>query len=75
MVTEDSPVVQEQDAPLVRVEHVSKIIKNRANEITILNDLSFVIPNGSLFAVNGPSGHRGRRADREPEFTDSQPGF
>jgi ABC-type lipoprotein export system ATPase subunit len=40
----------------VSVEHVSKIIKRRTSETIILTDVSFRVPVGSLFAVNGPSG-------------------
>jgi len=40
----------------VSVEHVSKVIKRRTSEVIILTDVSFRVPVGSLFAVNGPSG-------------------
>src|SRR5215469_18051913 len=40
----------------VSVEHVSKVIKRRTSETVILTDVSFQVPVGSLFAVNGPSG-------------------
>jgi putative ABC transport system ATP-binding protein len=42
--------------PLVQVEHLSYTIKNHAQNITILDDISFIIPAQSLFAINGPSG-------------------
>lgn len=41
---------------LVQVERVSKTIVNKSNVITILDSISFSIPRGSLFAINGPSG-------------------
>jgi ABC-type lipoprotein export system ATPase subunit len=40
----------------VSVEHVSKAIKRRTSETVILSDVSFCVPVGSLFAINGPSG-------------------
>src|SRR5215469_14187358 len=43
-------------ATLVHVEHVSRVIGTRAQQITILDDLNFTIPQQSLFAINGPSG-------------------
>ncbi len=42
--------------PLIHVEDVSKTIASKAGEVVILSHLSFTIPTGSLFAVNGPSG-------------------
>jgi len=44
------------DAPLVQVEHLSRVIGTRTQQITILDDLTFSIPRYSLFAINGPSG-------------------
>ena len=41
---------------LVWVEHLSRVITNRAQKTVILDDLTFTIPSGSLFAINGPSG-------------------
>jgi putative ABC transport system ATP-binding protein len=43
-------------APLVVVEHVSRVIGLKAQATTILDDVSFSIPAQSLFAINGPSG-------------------
>jgi putative ABC transport system ATP-binding protein len=40
----------------VRVENVSKVIMNKATKTVILDSISFSIPTGSLFAINGPSG-------------------
>src|SRR5262252_2899902 len=41
---------------LIRVEHLSRVITNRTQKTVILDDLTFAIPSGSLFAINGPSG-------------------
>ncbi len=45
-----------QDTVLVSVEHVTKVITTRAQRTMILDDVSFSVPGGSLFAINGPSG-------------------
>lgn len=41
---------------LIRVEHLTKSITTKAQKTTLLSDLTFEVPTGSLFAVNGPSG-------------------
>ena len=41
---------------LVRAEAISKKITGKAGEITILEAITFSVPTGSLFAINGPSG-------------------
>src|SRR5579864_7007856 len=43
-------------APLIQVEHLTRVIESRTNKISILNDITFSIPERSLFAINGPSG-------------------
>ncbi|HEV2457312.1 MAG TPA: ATP-binding cassette domain-containing protein, partial [Ktedonobacterales bacterium] len=43
-------------APLVQVEHLTRVIDTRAQKLTILDDLTFTVPAQSLFAINGPSG-------------------
>jgi ABC-type lipoprotein export system ATPase subunit len=43
-------------APLVRVEQLSRVIQTRARRTVILDDVTFTVPAGSLFAINGPSG-------------------
>lgn len=43
-------------APLVKVEHLTRVVESRIQRIAILDDLSFVVPAQSLFAINGPSG-------------------
>jgi putative ABC transport system ATP-binding protein len=42
--------------PLIAVEHLSRVIASRAQRTTILDDVTFVVPAQTLFAVNGPSG-------------------
>src|SRR5487761_2683959 len=44
------------DVPLVRVEHLTRIIATRAQKTIILDDVTFDVPTHSLFAINGPSG-------------------
>lgn len=40
----------------VRVEDISKTIVSKASKTVILDSISFTVPTGSLFAINGPSG-------------------
>ncbi len=42
--------------PLIEVEHLSRVIGSRAQKTTILDDISFAVPDHTLFAINGPSG-------------------
>jgi ABC-type lipoprotein export system ATPase subunit len=42
--------------PLIRVEHLARIIATRAQRTVILDDVTFTIPAQRLFAINGPSG-------------------
>src|ERR1700730_1519554 len=42
--------------PLVQVESLSRTIGTRARKTLILEDVTFSVPTGSLFAINGPSG-------------------
>ena len=42
--------------PLVQVEHLSRAIGSRTRKTVILDDVTFSVPSGSLFAINGPSG-------------------
>ena len=42
--------------PLIQVERVSRVIETRAQRTVVLDDVSFTVPAGSLFAINGPSG-------------------
>jgi putative ABC transport system ATP-binding protein len=41
---------------LVRVEHLSRVISTRSQKTVILRDITFSVPERSLFAINGPSG-------------------
>ena len=50
------PVGASASAPLVRVEHLTRVIATRAQKTIILDDVTFDIPTYSLFAINGPSG-------------------
>jgi ABC-type lipoprotein export system ATPase subunit len=45
-----------QGSPLIRVEHLTRTIATRAQRTVILDDVTFIIPAQSLFAINGPSG-------------------
>jgi ABC-type lipoprotein export system ATPase subunit len=42
--------------PLVRVEHLSRVIATRTQKTVILDDVTFSVPALSLFVINGPSG-------------------
>jgi ABC-type lipoprotein export system ATPase subunit len=42
--------------PLIRVEHLSRVIETRIEKKCIVDDLTFTVPAQSLFAINGPSG-------------------
>lgn len=42
--------------PLIEVEHLTRVFGAREQKVTVLNDLSFCVPAGSLFGINGPSG-------------------
>lgn len=41
---------------LIRVEHLSRVITAHPRKTTILDDVTFSIPTGSLFTISGPSG-------------------
>jgi ABC-type lipoprotein export system ATPase subunit len=45
-----------RDTPLIQVEHLTRIIATRTQRTVILDDLTFSVPQRSLFVVNGPSG-------------------
>jgi len=44
------------EPPLIQVEHLSRVIGSPARKTVILDDITFSVPTGSLFAINGPSG-------------------
>jgi ABC-type lipoprotein export system ATPase subunit len=48
--------VTSSDKILVQAENVSRTIVNKATQTVILDAVSFAVPKGSLFAINGPSG-------------------
>src|SRR5215469_18560408 len=50
------PADQKAQGPLVQVEHLTRRITTHAQNTVILDDVTFVVPALSLFAVNGPSG-------------------
>ena len=47
---------QTPSQPLIRVEHLSRVIETRFEKKCIIDDLTFTVPAQSLFAINGPSG-------------------
>jgi ABC-type lipoprotein export system ATPase subunit len=51
-----TPDISVAAGTLVSVESVAKVIGRDGAETTILMDISFAVPRGSLFAINGPSG-------------------
>jgi ABC-type lipoprotein export system ATPase subunit len=54
--------ISQQTAPnhagsgVIQVEHLSRVIAARTKKTAILDDVTFVVPIHSLFAINGPSG-------------------
>ena len=42
--------------PLIQVEQLSKCIGSGSRRVVILEQVTFAVPTGSLFAINGPSG-------------------
>jgi ABC-type lipoprotein export system ATPase subunit len=42
--------------PLIEVEHLTRVFGAREQKVAVLSDLSFCVPAGSLFGINGPSG-------------------
>ncbi len=56
MGTSTSLPVDKSDEALVCVENISKVMVSKSVEMVILDSLSFSVPSGSLFAINGPSG-------------------
>ena len=56
MLSSEISVPRMQTEAQVRVENISKVIASKATSTVILDSISFSIPTGSLFAINGPSG-------------------
>lgn len=50
------PLEYSSSLPLIQVEHLSRAIGSRTRKTSILEDVTFSVPTGSLFAINGPSG-------------------
>ncbi len=48
--------LEAQAPPLVQVEHLSRAMGTGMRKTVILDDLTFSVPSGSLFAIIGPSG-------------------
>jgi len=42
--------------PLIEIQHLTRVFGAREQKVTVLNNLSFGVPAGSLFGINGPSG-------------------
>lgn len=43
-------------ATLIQMEHISRSIGGKEKQVTILEDITFAVPEGSLVALTGPSG-------------------
>lgn len=43
-------------AALIQADHLTRVITTHARKTVILDEVTFTIPAGSLFAINGPSG-------------------
>jgi putative ABC transport system ATP-binding protein len=41
---------------LIQVEHLSRVIGQKEQQVKILDDVTFTVPTQGLFAINGPSG-------------------
>ena len=50
------PIDTTAGEPLVRIEHLTRVIATRIQKTLILDDVTFSVPILSLFAINGPSG-------------------
>ncbi len=50
------PIALPKGADLVQVEHLCRTISTHAQKTVLLDDITFTVPAGSLFAINGPSG-------------------
>src|SRR5260370_25603529 len=52
------PMALPKGADLVQVEHLCRTISTHTQKTVLLDDITFTVPAGSLFAINGPSGSR-----------------
>jgi putative ABC transport system ATP-binding protein len=50
------PIALPKGADLVQVEYLYRTISTHAQKTNLLDDITFTVPAGSLFAINGPSG-------------------
>ena len=50
------PIAITEGADLVQVERLCRTISTHTQKTVLLDDLTFTVPAGSLFAINGPSG-------------------
>jgi ABC-type lipoprotein export system ATPase subunit len=56
MVQKKQPAPFPPGGPLIRVEHLTRVITTRGQRTVILRDVTLTIPAQSLFAMSGPSG-------------------
>ena len=50
------PIALSKGADLVQVEQLCRTISTHAQKTVLLDDITFIVPAGALFAINGPSG-------------------
>jgi len=50
------PIALTKGSDLVQVEHLCRSIFTHTQKTVLLEDITFIVPAGSLFAINGPSG-------------------
>ncbi len=50
------PALDSMSANLIQIEHLTRTIATRTQRTVILDDVTFIIPTRSLFAISGPSG-------------------
>jgi ABC-type methionine transport system ATPase subunit len=50
------PIAHLRGAGLIRVEHLCRTISTHTQKTVLLDDITFSVPAGTLFAINGPSG-------------------
>jgi len=50
------PIAHPGGAGLIQVEHLCRTISTHAQKTVLLDDITFSVPAGTLFAINGPSG-------------------
>jgi putative ABC transport system ATP-binding protein len=52
----NSPQSSQTTGDLIIIEHLSRKIESKVSKTVILDDITFAIPQYSLFSINGPSG-------------------